>query len=192
MKMGDVRQENYTIKGFLPSRRKGPAAAGSRCFFRPDGGRAMLRHGKKRRRGIEFYKALWWNKVQSPKVFSVPFGYGAGRREKAWRRSQRKVPPCRDRAKLLISGGGIKHMKKRLMASILTVVMILTMLPVSALADNADTEPVEGAVTAHQRRCFPGLSGRQDRGILPYRKRADRRSHCHHRAAAAHRIRRDL
>ena len=83
-------------------------------------------------------------------------------------------------------------MKKRLMASILTVVMILTMLPVSALADNADTEPVEGAVTAHQRRCFPGLSGRQDRGILPYRKRADRRSHCHHRAAAAHRIRRDL
>ena len=101
MKMGDVRQENYTIKGFLPSRRKGPAAAGSRCFFRPDGGRAMLRHGKKRRRGIEFYKALWWNKVQSPKVFSVPFGYGAGRREKAWRRSQRKVPPVQGQGKVI-------------------------------------------------------------------------------------------
>ncbi|MDD6316477.1 MAG: VWA domain-containing protein, partial [Clostridia bacterium] len=41
-------------------------------------------------------------------------------------------------------------MKKRLMASILTVVMILTMLPVSALADGADTEPVEGVVTAHK------------------------------------------
>ena len=41
-------------------------------------------------------------------------------------------------------------MKKRLMASILTVVMLLTMLPVSALADGADTEPVEGVVTAHK------------------------------------------